>query len=327
MRHLLHRAKQTTILGLVCAPLMLSPAVAQTVIKAGIEATQGSLVYDIMTFFEADLEKRTAGKVDFQLIPGGQLGKDIDVMNGLKLGTHEMTIACSPVESIEPKLGIFEAPFLITDRESAKKIVLGPVGDELLASLTSKGIVGLSLTELGFRQITNNVRPIKTVEDLKGLKIRIPNTPFRKRTFEALGANPTPIAFGETYAALRQGVVDGQENPLPSIFGAKFHEVQKYVTIANYLFTPCTIMASPVHMARWPADIQEAVKASARAAGEYSFTRGAELDAKYLDEMRKTSEVNEIDPTTFRAAARPLWDEVAKKVGADLMAKASALVN
>lgn len=306
----------TTSLALLMA---ISTASAQTVIKSGIEATEGSLVFDIMTRFGEELEARTDGEVEFQLIPGGQLGKDIDVMNGMKLGTHELSIACSPVQSIEPKLGVFEAPFLITNRETAKKIALGPIGDELMASLTEKGIIGLSLTELGFRQITNNVRPIKTVEDIKGLKIRIPNSPFRKSTYEALGANPTPIAFGETYAALRQGVVDGQENPLPSIYGAKFYEVQKYITLANYLFTPCTIMASPIYFEKWSPEIQQAVRESAKAAAEYSFVRGAELDEKYLAEMRTTSEVNEIEPESFRVAVRPLWDEISAKVGDDLM--------
>ncbi|HEX5077597.1 MAG TPA: TRAP transporter substrate-binding protein [Geminicoccaceae bacterium] len=310
-------ARAAAVLAAIAA--LASPAAAQTIIKAGIEATQGSLVYDIMTFFEQDLEQRLPGEVDFVLFPGGTLGKDIDVMNGLKLGTHEMSIACSPVQSLEPTLGIFEAPFLITDRETAKKILLGPIGEELLANLGEKGIIGLALTELGFRQITNNVRPIRTVEDLQGLKIRIPNTPFRKVTFEALGANPTPIAFGETYAALRQGVIDGQENPLPSIYGAKFHEVQDYVTIANYLFTPCTIMASPIYFNAWPEEVREAVQASAKAAAEYSFERGAELDAEYIEEMRKTSEVNEIDIESFREAARPLWQQVGEQVGPDLM--------
>ena len=303
------------------ASLATFAASAQTVIKAGIEATQGSLVYDIMAFFEKDLEARLPGEVDFQLIPGGQLGKDIDTMNGLRLGTHELTIACSPVQSLEPTLGVFEAPFLITDRETAKEIVLGPIGEELMANLTSKGVIGLALTELGFRQITNNVRPINTIEDIRGLKIRIPNTPFRQVTFEALGANPTPIAFGETYAALRQGVIDGQENPLPSIFGAKFHEVQKYVTIANYLFTPCTIMASPTYFNAWPENVQQAVRESARAAAEYSFERGAELDAQYIEEMRTTSEVNELDAASFREAAVPLWEQVGQQVGPELMQK------
>jgi len=304
-----------------------SAALAQTKIKAGIESSPGSLIYDVMVFFKSDLEKRLPGEVEFEFVPSGQLGKDIDVMNGLKLGTHEMTIACSPVQSVEPTLGIFEAPFLITNREDAKKVAFGPVGDKLMANLTAKGIVGLGLTELGFRQITNNVRPIRTPEDLKGLRIRIPNTPFRKTIFEALGSNPTPIAFGETYAALRQGVIDGQENPLPSIYGAKFNEVQKYVTMANYLFTPCTIMASPIFFNAWPKKVQDAVRASSRAAAEYSFTRGAELDEEYLDEMKKTSEVGDIDAASFAPVMHPLWKQIGEKVGPELMEETIATVS
>lgn len=301
-------------------------ATAQTTITSGIEATEGSLVFDIMKRFESEIETRSEGQVDFVLVPGGQLGRDIDVINGLRLGTHELSIACSPVQSVEPKLGLFEAPFLITNRDQAKAIVFGEVGAELMESLTAKGIIGLTLTELGFRQITNNVRPIQTVDDIAGLRIRVPNSPFRQDTFRALGANPTPIAFGETYAALRQGVVDGQENPLPSIFGAKFHEVQKYVTMANYLFTPCTIMASPIYFNGWSPEVQQWVRESADAAAQYSFERGAELDAQYIDEMRVTSEVNEIEPESFRTVVRPLWDEIAEQVGADLMGRAIATV-
>lgn len=315
-----------TLIAAVAAACVALPAGAQTKIVSGIEATQGSLVYDIMQEFERQIEARSGGEVEFELVTGGQLGKDIDVINGMRLGTHELSIACSPVQSIEPKLGLFEAPFLITSRDQAKAIVFGEIGDELMASLTEKGIIGLTLTELGFRQITNNVRPIRTVDDIAGLKIRVPSSPFRQATYRALGANPTPIAFGETYAALRQGVVDGQENPLPSIYGAKFHEVQRYVTLANYLFTPCTIMASPVYFEQWGPEIQRWVRESALAAAEYSFERGAELDAQYVEEMRETSEVNEIEPDSFREVVRPLWDEIAEKVGPDLMDRAIATV-
>jgi TRAP-type transport system periplasmic protein len=312
--------------GAIALVAMLVPAHAKTIIKAGIEATEGSLVFDVMKFFQQDIERRTAGELEFQLTTGGMLGKDIDVINGLRLGTHEMTMACSPVQSVEPTLGLFEAPFLFKSRDEVKRVVFGPIGQEVLGNLEKKGIVGLSLTELGFRQITNNVRPIRTPADLKGLKIRIPNTPFRRVTFESLGANASPVAFGETYSALRQGVIDGQENPLPSIYGAKFHEVQKYVTMANYLFTPCVIMASPSYFKRWPANLQEAVRASAKAAGEFSFTRGAELDAQYIEEMKKTSEVNAMDITAFREVARPLWDQLGQKVGGDLMKRVIAEV-
>jgi tripartite ATP-independent transporter DctP family solute receptor len=311
------------------AATLLSAAAghAETKITLGTEATEGSLVFDTVKKFKSEVEARSGGEVSVTLVPGGQLGKDIDMINGLQLGTHEMGLACSPVQSVEPKLGVFEAPFLITNRDEAKAVALGPIGDELMESLTKKGIIGLTLTELGFRQITNSVRPIRTVDDLKGLKIRIPNSPFRQVTFSALGANPTPIAFGETYAALRQGVVDGQENPLPSIYGAKFNEVQKYVTMANYLFTPCTMMASPAYFNGWSPEVQQWVRESAKAAAEYSFVRGAELDEEYLAEIKKTSEVNYLDdPSSFRAAVHPLWDEIAAKVGQDLMDRTIAAV-
>jgi tripartite ATP-independent transporter DctP family solute receptor len=303
----------------IASLLIGSTAVAQTRIKFALEATEGSLNYDMTTFFKVDLEKRLLGRVQVEILSGGQLGPDRATLNGLRLGTHEISLIASPVASVEPSIGVFEAPFLFVDRESVKRVINGPVGEELLRRISAKGMYALSIGELGFRVITNNVRPIVTPDDLRGIKIRIPNTPFRSEIFRQYGANPSAIPFSEVFIALKQGVIDGQENPIPSIHGAKFYEVQKYLSLSNHLYTPNVFLASKVVFDRWPPEVQAAVRAAARAAAEFSFARGAELDTKFLEEIRKYSAVNTVDQKAFRDASLPLYKQIGEKSDKSLL--------
>jgi len=313
------RARVIAICLAVASLFFGSTAVAQTQIKFALEATEGSLNYDMVAFFKADLEKRLPGRVRVDILSGGQLGPDRATLNGLRLGTHEMSLIASPVASIEPGVGVFEAPFLFADRESVKRVINSSVGGELLRRISTKGMYGLSIGELGFRVITNNVRPIVTPDDLKGIKIRVPNTPFRSEMFRHFGANPSAIPFSEVFVALKQGVIDGQENPIPSIHGGKFYEVQKYLSLSNHLYTPNFFLASKVVFDRWQPELQEAVRAAARAAAEFSFARGAELDLKFLEEIRKFSAVNTVNQKAFRDASLPLYKQIGEKSDKNLL--------
>jgi tripartite ATP-independent transporter DctP family solute receptor len=307
------------LLVAVCLGVLPTVSFAKTTIKVATEASEGHQIYEVLLFMKKELESRLPGELEFALFPGGQLGKDAVVLNGLRQGTHEFTVSASPVASLEPGYGVFEAPFLFGDRDEVRKVVNGKVGQELMRRLGTKGLVALGIGELGFRQITNNVRPIVTPGDLEGLKIRIPNNPFRGVIFRTFGANPTPIAYGEVFAALRQGVIDGQENPLGSIYSAKFNEVQKYLSLSNHLFTPETFLASRIHYDRWPADVQQAMREVGREAAAYSFVVGERLDGELLSRIRQTTQINKIDSVAFKAKAKPLWDQIAERAGRDLM--------
>lgn len=310
-------------LAVLCAAAMLAASVthARTTIKVAIELPESSLMYQMFVHMKARLETRVpATDLEFQIFANGQLGKDQAILNGLRQGTHHMGAHCSTYGAIEPGMAVFEAPFIFANRDHVRKAIYGPVGQALLRRADSKGLVGLAIGELGFRHISNNTRPIVTPADLKGLKIRVPNSPFRAEMFQAYGASTAPIAFGELYMALRQGVVDGQENPLASVFSNKLQEVQKFVSISNHVFTPCFILASKAVFSTWPAPLQEAVRAAAREAGEFSLKRGAEMDNELIRELGKTSAVNQVDVAAFKAASKPIYDQIAKAAGADLMA-------
>jgi len=305
--------------SLLCLALIATGAHAKTIIKLGIGQSAGSFIHEIVVFMKNDFEKRVGGDGELQIFAGGQIGNDTVILNGLQQGTHHMGLIGSPVAGIEKGFGIFEAPFLFGNREEVIKVTTGPPGRELLSRLRAKRIEGLAIGEIGFRQITNNARPIMRPEDLKGLKIRIPNSPFRAQTFKHFGATATPIAFGETYAALRQGVVDGQENPLATTHGERWHEVQKFVSLTNHLFTPIMIMASKSAFDTWPRPVQDALRRAAEAAAAFSFKRGEELDRKYLEEMNRTARTNQVDVAAFRKASAPLHAIVAEQAGKDLM--------
>jgi len=234
-----------------------------------------------------------------------------------------MSLQGSAPASIIPEYGLFDAPFMFSSREQVKRIIAA-AGDDIKAAALKKGIIMTAIGELGFRQISNNVRPIVKPADLNGVKLRTPDNPFRIAIFKHFGANPTPMAFPEVYVSLRQGVIDGQENPLSSINSGKFYEVQKYISMTYHVFTPTVIMISKKHWDQWPADVQKGIVDASEAAMEFSHKLSAESDSKLRGVMEKHSKFNEIDADAFRAASKPLYAQIEEKVGKALWAKVLA---
>ncbi|MBI4183539.1 MAG: TRAP transporter substrate-binding protein [Proteobacteria bacterium] len=267
-----------------------------------------------------EVEKRVPGRVEWQLFPGGRLGNDATMITGMRTGTHVANMTGSWVPNLVPAFNLFEAPFFFSNRDDVKKVIRA-VFPDLYKGLEEKGIILTGLGELGFRQISNNVRPIVRPDDLKGIKLRVPGTPFRMTTFKLFGANPTPMSAAELYTSLRQGVVDGQENPLASIWGFKFHEVQKYISMTNHVFTPTIVMFSKVHWDGWAPEIRKAIQEASDAAVEFSYKWLEGKDQSLRAEMMKANpelKFNDIDSAAFRKAAAPLYDELEKMVGKDV---------
>lgn len=311
------------VLGVAVAMLPLASASAKTVIKFATSASGDHINIEIAERLAKEIEKRAPGQVDFKIFPGGQLGKQKAVMSGLQMGTHEISLQASPMASIEPIFGVFEAPFLFANRDQVIKVIDALAGD-IKKQLLKKKIVVIAIGALGFRQISNNVRPIVKPSDLNGVKLRTPGNPFRIETFKTFGANPTPMSFGEVFVALRQGVIDGQENPLGSIWGGKFHEVQKYISLSNHIFTPNTLVASKAIWDSWPEDVQKAVQGAGDAVMKWSFQRDLERENDLRGKMEKYSKFNEIDSAAFKKAAAPLYPKIKAKVGNAIWAKVEA---
>jgi tripartite ATP-independent transporter DctP family solute receptor len=204
--------------------------------------------------------KQTNGEVEIKVYSGGALGKGKNLAESIHLGTVAMgTAGPGLLSRLEPAWGLIAGEYVFKDMESMFKVLNGPVGDDIKNRLIKKrGIRALGIGYLGQRNITAN-KPIYKPEDMKGLKIRIPNIPLRKASFLAVGAAPTPMAFSEV-----QGVVDCQENPLPQIVTAKFYEVQKYLILSGHALNPEILLINEKKFSDLPASAQGILKEGAK---------------------------------------------------------------
>jgi tripartite ATP-independent transporter DctP family solute receptor len=243
------------------------------------------------------------------------------MVEGLQLGTLEMTlVSTAPLSSFTKKFLVFDLPFIFKDTASARKVVDGPIGTQLLDSLKDQGIIGLAYFENGFRHVTNNKRPIEKPEDLKGLKIRTMENPVHMATFKVLGADPTPMAFGELFTALQQGTIDGQENPLPVIDTSKFYEVQKYLSLTGHFYAPAPLLISKSFFESLSPDIQNAIKEAAIEARDYERKLLDEMNAKLVDELQKKGmQINEVDKEAFVKAVQPVYKQFEADITPELI--------
>ena len=192
------------------------------------------------------LEKASGGAIKLEIFGNAQLGGERELAEGTRLGTINMTsvAADGALPSWVPELQALGLPYVIRDRQHAYAILDGPIGKEFEQKLLDQGFVTLAWWELGFRNMTTKSTPINSPDDLKGLKIRVQESPVWLAFIKALGAIPTPIPFNDLYTALQQGVVDGQENPIVTIQAMKFYEVQKQVALTEHVYTALPVMAS-----------------------------------------------------------------------------------
>jgi len=195
--------------------------------------------------FKEMLEQRSNGAFVVELYHSGQLGTEAEMTDQVKLGTIQACRSGS-FEKVEPKLLIYTMPFLFKEIKGIQKITRGPIGEKIVKDAEKNGVIVLATGDAGpFRHFTNNVRPIKTPDDMVGLKMRTPPIDSIIKIMEAIGANPVSIAYAEVYMALKTGVADGEENPFINIEAMKFHEVQKYCTVVNYQYHPEPFFFNP----------------------------------------------------------------------------------
>lgn len=208
------------------------------VMKIGHAQSPESPRHKSLLKFEEVLEAKTNGAIDVQIFPSAQLGTEQEMIEAVKIGTLQGARA-GMFDLVTSQLSIYMMPFLFEDVESFQQITRGPLGKEIAATANAVGIEIIATGDAGgFRQITNNIRPIKTPADMVGLKIRAPGVATILASMEAFGANAVSIPYTETYQALKTGVADGQENPFVNINDMKFYEVQKYLTVVDYQVHP-----------------------------------------------------------------------------------------
>jgi tripartite ATP-independent transporter DctP family solute receptor len=260
-------------------------------------------------FSDALMEKIPDAKVE--IYPNAQLGQDPALAQAVKLGTLDITVNGPVLQQYVPSLAVMDLPFLFRTLNDAHKWQDGSVGAKIKADCQAAGFHFLGWVDIGMRSVTNNRRPIDTVADFKGLKLRVPPGKIFVNTFQALGASVQSINFGELYTALQQGVVDGQENPPTTIRVQKYYEVQKYLSLTRHIASFAFSVMNKAAYDRQPEDIRRAIDN----AGNIATTKGREFLAQdeeaSLDFLRKQGmTVNEAkDVAGFRAATKSVIDD------------------
>lgn len=269
---------------------------------------------------------KSGGKLKVNVFPGGTLGGDAANVSALQGGTIEMVMLNSGILASQVKdFEVFDFPFMFANGNEADAVVDGPFGQKLHAKLADKGIIGLAYTELGFRNITNSKRPINTVEDIAGLKLRVIPNAINVDWVKALGANPTPLAFPEVYAALEQKAIDGQENPLNVILANKFAEVQKHLAITNHQYNPQSIIFSKKVWDTLSADQRKVLQDAAVEASKFQRQVSRDASASTLDALKKAGmQVTEFSPAE-QAKLREKFKPVIEKHGAAIAATVAEL--
>ena len=265
-----------------------------------------------MEKFAEIVQAKSGGKIKVNLFPGGVLGGDAPVVSALQGGTIEMASMNSGILASQVKdFEVYDFPFMFASSKEADAVVDGPFGKKMHAKLEPKGLVGLTYWELGFRQITNSKRAINKVEDAEGLKLRVIPNAINVDWVKALGANPTPLAFPEVYAALEQKAIDGQENPLTVIAANKFFEVQKYATLTNHQYNPQSVLISKKFWDTLSADDKKII--SDAAVESTAYQRQQAQAGTALDTVKKGGmQVNELAPAElakFREKMKPVVDK------------------
>jgi tripartite ATP-independent transporter DctP family solute receptor len=308
---------------------IFAPGIAQAgsvKLKLSVESPQGDPLNVMLRAFAGSLEKRVGDKVALEIFDGGALGDEIAQMELIRAGEVQVVPMGSDVVEIDKHFGIFDMPFLFPDAKTAHAALDGELGTLLADSLReATGLELLAFGELGFRVISNNKRPINTPADLAGLKLRTPGSKTRILAFQELGAAPTPMNLGEVYLALKQGALDGQENPLSVVKEFSFFEVQKYVSITRHVYTPITMAMNGKTWASLTPELQEAAKAAARDAAAETRRLSAESDASLVAEFEKAGvKVNYADVESFKAVTGPIYEKISKIAGSDFANKAIA---
>ena len=299
------------------------PAQAQITLKFHHDLPEDSAQHVAAIKFKDAVESRTQGEIVVKLFPNNALGDDTQATQQMQIGAIQGgIIPTAKLSTFAPSMQLADLPFLFPSAKAAYTYLDGPVGDRLLGTLDKVGLKGVTFWESGFKQFTCNSK-VDGPADFKGKKVRVMESPLIMSQFKALGANPVPIAFSETYSALQQGVADCQENPLVSIVKMKFYEVQTDVIISNHAYLGYAFVYSKRWFDALKPNHREVLVKAARDMSGFEREETARREAGYLAEIRKSKSRVSIltadQAKAFRMATKPVYAEFENAIGKDLL--------
>ena len=317
---------KTVIASVALATFGMASAqdVKERTIKFATQNPEGHPIVAGMKKFGELVTAKSGGKIKVNLFPGGVLGGDGPNVSALQGGTLEMMSMNAGILASQAKeFAVFDFPFMFASSQEADAVVDGPFGKMMLAKLDPKNIHGLAYWELGFRNITNSRRPINKVEDIAGLKLRVIPNAINVDWVSALGANPTPLAFPEVYAAMEQKAIDGHENPFSVINANKFFEVQKHLAVTNHQYNPQAVIVSKKLWDSLSADEKKIFDEAAVEATKFQRQFNREQMGVALDNLKKNgmqvTEFNAAEMAKFRDKMKPVIDKHSAIVGPDVV--------
>jgi tripartite ATP-independent transporter DctP family solute receptor len=314
-------------MAVLMLPALLAPAVAQTTLRSTDIHPDGYPTVEAVKHIGKVLEERTKGRLKINVFHSGQLGTEKDTIEQTRFGVIDMNrINMAPFNNLIPATNIPSLPFIFRSVDHMRKVMDGPIGDSILKEFEKHDLVGLAFYDSGSRSFYNSKRPITKPDDMKGLKIRVQQSDMFVALVSALGANATPMAFGEVYSALQTGVIDGAENNWPSYDSTKHFEVSKFYSMTEHSLSPEVLVMSKRSFDRLSKEDQEAVRTAAR--------ESVKVMRDLWDAREKTSEakvkaggaqVNSVDKQPFIDAMKPVYDRFVtdaalKKLVSDIQA-------
>ena len=312
--------------GAVAAALPAMPAIVRAqdklTLKMGTLGSTQYFYYKGAVRMAEEVAKKTGDKVTIQVFPNQQLGNERDMIEGMQLGTIDLAIINTPLlASFDARFQIFDMPFMFNDWAHVNRMVSGQIGQGLLKSLESKNLKGLAYSTAGHRHVLNYKRPIKTPDDMKGLKIRVLDNPVHVAIVNAMGANATPMQYSEVATALRQRTVDGLDSPTAAVVTEKFYETQKFMSLTGHVFTGVVYIIGMKRYQSLSPELQKVFLEAGKVGADLETEQHNKAEVDGIDLLRKLHgmTIDTVDKGPFRARMQPVLDRFQDRVGKDLI--------
>lgn len=323
-------SRRTALLGMSAAFAAPKALFAQdkTILKMGTLGSTEYFYYKGAKKMADEVASKAAGRVEIQVFPNQQLGNERDMIEGLQLGTIDLAVINTPLlAGFDPRFLIFDMPFMFNDWAHVNRVLESPIGADLLKSLEARQIKAFKFSTAGFRHVLNYKRPVKTPEDLAGLKIRTLDNPVHVAIMNAMGANATPMQYSEVATALRQHTVDGLDSPAPAAVTEKFYETNKYLSLTGHVFTGVIYLMSLKRFNGMTPDLQKIVADAAKVGADTETELYNKFDDESLVVLARDHgmQIDKVDREKFRVRMKPVFDRYQDRVGKDLIAKVNKM--
>ena len=317
----------------VCAAAILAATVcaqaeAKTVLRYGTDIGRADTQGQGAEHFIKLVAEKTNGEIEIRFYPDSTLGSTQNLVSQARSGQLDIAmVGGSYMNGLSPKFAVLDLPFIFKDKDHAYRCLDGDIGADLWKTVEPAGLKGLAFFENGFRNITNNRKPIVNPEDVAGLKIRVPSSNMLVAACEALGATPVPMAVGELYTAMETGAIEAQDHPMPALFSGKFYEVQKYLSMTRHAYTAVAVVMNKKKFDKLTPEQQQILLDCAHEAANFQRDLNAKSEKDMIAEMEKTGlKVNyDVNADAFVEATKGVRDIYIKDNGDEFVKRIDAL--